>query len=186
MSLRKCADCLIFIAAVFDDQSRHGHQMRDVRYRRAFSHFGSMRSPRGLSIQPWQRLSTRRKSAPPIMTPFHSIATDWSRDSPRRSSFFAAIGPATLLGRRLPSTVDLKRQALAYRRCVRKSVPNGLRVTIKPACRGARPGLWVSTAALPAGLLLLYAPTATRCVCGLCGALRTSWWRLRSPDWRPN
>ena len=52
VSLRKCADCLIFIAAVFDDQSRHGHQMRDVRYRRAFSHFGSMRSPRGLSIQP--------------------------------------------------------------------------------------------------------------------------------------
>ncbi len=44
----------------------------------------------------------------------------------------------------------------------------------------------VSTAALPAGLLLLYAPTATMCVCGLCGALRTSWWRLRSPDWRPN
>ena len=46
--------------------------------------------------------------------------------------------------------------------------------------------LWVSTAALLAGLLLLYAPTATRGVCGLCGALRTSWWRLRSPDWRPN
>ena len=96
--MQKCADCLIFIAAVFDDQSRHGHQMRDVRYRRAFSHFGSMRSPRGLSIQPWQRLSTRRKSAPPIMTPFHSIATDWSRDSPRRSSFFAAIRPAYITG----------------------------------------------------------------------------------------
>ena len=36
------ANCLIFVAAVFDNQSRHGHQMQDVRDGRALPRLSAM------------------------------------------------------------------------------------------------------------------------------------------------
>jgi phosphopentomutase len=40
--MQKRSNSLIFVAAMFDDQGRYGHQMRNVGYRRALSRLGAM------------------------------------------------------------------------------------------------------------------------------------------------